>query len=68
VATAASEAVGGGLLGVDLIEQGKGYVRHEVNSGVEFKTPNAAVPDAEVSGRTVAWPKRRVEGEGRTQA
>jgi len=62
VAVRASEAVGGGMLGVDLMETGDGYVCHEVNSGVEFKSLNAAVPDVDVPARIVDWLERRVEG------
>jgi [lysine-biosynthesis-protein LysW]--L-2-aminoadipate ligase len=60
VARRASEAVGGGLLGVDLMEAGDGYVCHEVNSGVEFKSMNAANPDVDVPGRIVEWLETRV--------
>jgi [lysine-biosynthesis-protein LysW]--L-2-aminoadipate ligase len=61
VATAASEAVGGGLLGVDLMERDGGYVCHEVNSQVEFKAMNAAVPDVDVPARIVEWLERRTQ-------
>ena len=61
VARRASEAVGGGMLGVDLMEVGGGYVCHEVNSGVEFKSLNAAVPDVDVPARIVDWLERRAE-------
>jgi [lysine-biosynthesis-protein LysW]--L-2-aminoadipate ligase len=71
VARRASEAVGGGLLGVDLMEtgsvsgsgsgSGSGYVCHEVNSQVEFKSLNAATPDVDVPARIVEWLERRVE-------
>ncbi len=61
VARRASEAVGGGMLGVDLMEVDSGYVCHEVNSGVEFKSLNAAVPDVDVPARIVDWLERRVE-------
>jgi [lysine-biosynthesis-protein LysW]--L-2-aminoadipate ligase len=57
----ASEAVGGGLLGVDLMETGvdesgepTGYTVHEVNHTVEFKALNDAV-DADVPARVVDW-------------
>jgi [lysine-biosynthesis-protein LysW]--L-2-aminoadipate ligase len=62
VAVRASEAVGGGMLGVDLMETEAGYVCHEVNSGVEFKSLNAAVPDVDVPARVVDWLERRVAG------
>ena len=63
VARRASEAVGGGMLGVDLMEVDGGYVCHEVNSGVEFKSLNAAVPDVDVPARIVDWLERRAERE-----
>jgi [lysine-biosynthesis-protein LysW]--L-2-aminoadipate ligase len=54
----ASEAVGGGLLGVDLMELGPdaeaGYTVHEVNHTVEFKALDSAV-DVDVPGRVVDW-------------
>ena len=54
----ASEAVGGGLLGVDLMEvggRGNGeYTVHEVNHTVEFKALNEAV-GVDVPGRVVDW-------------
>ena len=62
VARRASRAVGGGMLGVDLMEVDGGYVCHEVNSGVEFKSLNAAVPDVDVPARIVDWLERRVPG------
>ena len=62
VARRASEAVGGGMLGVDLMEVDGGYVCHEVNSGVEFKSLNAAVPDVDVPARIVDWLERRGSG------
>ena len=39
----ASEAVGGGVLGVDAMESPRGYVVHEVNNTVEFKGAQSAV-------------------------
>jgi [lysine-biosynthesis-protein LysW]--L-2-aminoadipate ligase len=51
----ASEAVGGGLLGVDLMETGDGaYTVHEVNHTVEFKALNS-VTDVDVPARVVDW-------------
>jgi [lysine-biosynthesis-protein LysW]--L-2-aminoadipate ligase len=54
----ASAAVGGGLLGVDLMELGPdgeaGYTVHEVNHTVEFKALDGAV-DVDVPGRVVDW-------------
>jgi [lysine-biosynthesis-protein LysW]--L-2-aminoadipate ligase len=51
----ASDAVGGGLLGVDLMEVGDdGYTVHEVNHTVEFKALNDAV-DVDVPAAVVDW-------------
>jgi len=50
------------MLGVDPMETGEGYVCHEVNSGVEFNSLNAAVPDVDVPARFVDWLKRRSSG------
>ncbi|WP_210408939.1 lysine biosynthesis protein LysX [Halorhabdus rudnickae] len=57
----ASEAVGGGLLGIDLMETGEdedgdptGYTVHEVNHTVEFKALNDAV-ETDVPGQVVDW-------------
>ncbi|WP_254766424.1 lysine biosynthesis protein LysX [Salinilacihabitans rarus] len=50
----ASDAVGGGLLGVDLMETGDSYTVHEVNHTVEFKALNDAV-DADVPAAVVDW-------------
>ena len=38
----AADAVGGGILGVDVMESKEGYVVHEVNNTVEFKGAQAA--------------------------
>ena len=58
----ASEAVGGGLLGVDLMEVGGpgsgAYTVHEVNHTVEFKSLNEAVA-VDVPGRIVDWLEAR---------
>jgi [lysine-biosynthesis-protein LysW]--L-2-aminoadipate ligase len=62
----ASEAVGGGLLGVDLMETGDGYTVHEVNHTVEFKALDDAV-DVDVPAKVVDWLESRVaasDGEG----
>ena len=56
----ASDAVGGGLLGVDLMETGDGYTVHEVNHTVEFKALNEA-SDVDVPARVVDWLEHRVE-------
>jgi [lysine-biosynthesis-protein LysW]--L-2-aminoadipate ligase len=55
----ASDAVGGGLLGVDLMETPEGYTVHEVNSTCEWKGLNAAVPDVDVPSRIVDWLETR---------
>jgi [lysine-biosynthesis-protein LysW]--L-2-aminoadipate ligase len=50
----ASDAVGGGLLGVDLMETGDSYTVHEVNHTVEFKALNE-VSDVDVPSVVVDW-------------
>ena len=50
----ASDAVGGGLLGVDLMETGDSYTVHEVNHTVEFKALNE-VSDVDVPAAVVDW-------------
>jgi [lysine-biosynthesis-protein LysW]--L-2-aminoadipate ligase len=50
----ASEAVGGGLLGVDLMETGDSYTVHEVNHTVEFKALDSCV-DFDVPAAIVDW-------------
>ncbi len=59
LATAAAEAVGGGLLGVDLMEVGgedgeTRYTVHEVNHTVEFEALNDAV-ETDVPATVVDW-------------
>lgn len=54
LAKAASDAVGGGLLGVDLMETDDGYTVHEVNHTVEFKALNEAV-ETNVAAAIVDW-------------
>jgi [lysine-biosynthesis-protein LysW]--L-2-aminoadipate ligase len=70
----ASDAVGGGLLGVDLMETGvdengepTGYTVHEVNHNVEFKALNG-VTDVDVPARVVDWLETKVESEAGTEA
>ncbi len=64
----AAAAVGGGLLGVDLMETGvtnggpSGYTVHEVNHTVEFKALNDAV-DVDVPARIVDWLEATVADE-----
>jgi len=59
----ASEAVGGGMLGVDLMEvggTGSGeYTVHEVNHTVEFKALDAAT-DVDVPAKVVDWLEAKV--------
>jgi len=50
----ASDAVGGGLLGVDLMETGDSYTVHEVNHTVEFKALDE-VAEVDVPGTVVDW-------------
>jgi len=57
----ASEAVGGGLLGVDLMETGDSYTVHEVNHTVEFKALNE-VSSVDVPAVVVDWLESRVHG------
>lgn len=60
----ASHAVGGGLLGVDLMETADGeYTVHEVNHTVEFKALDDAV-DVDVSAEVVDWLEGLVTDEG----
>ena len=59
----ASEAVGGGLLGVDLMEtggDGANYTVHEVNHTVEFKALNETT-DVDVPAAVVDWLEKRAE-------
>ncbi|MFA1609689.1 lysine biosynthesis protein LysX [Halobellus rubicundus] len=58
----ASDAVGGGLLGVDLMETGEDYTVHEVNHTVEFKALNDAV-DVDVPAEVVDWIENKVATE-----
>ena len=56
----ASDAVGGGLLGVDLMETGDSYTVHEVNHTVEFKALNE-VAGVDVPGIVVDWLEARAD-------
>ncbi|MCL7419267.1 MAG: RimK family alpha-L-glutamate ligase, partial [Halalkalicoccus sp.] len=58
----ASDAVGGGLLGIDLMETEEGYTVHEVNHTVEFKALNEVV-DVNVPARVVDWLEAQVPAE-----
>jgi len=62
LATAASDAVGGGMLGVDLLETETGYTVHEVNHGVEFRALNDAV-DLDVPGTIAEWIEEKAAQE-----
>mgnify|MGYP002276693418 FL=1 len=66
--TKASDAVGGGLLGIDLMETGvgedgepSGYTVHEVNHTVEFKALDE-VTDVDVPATVVDWLETTAEG------
>ncbi len=54
LAVRASEAVGGGVLAIDLMESPSGLVVHEVNPTPEFKTLTAAT-GADIAGRIVDY-------------
>ncbi|TQQ80608.1 lysine biosynthesis protein LysX [Halonotius roseus] len=60
----ASDAVGGGLLGVDLMEVGGEesgeYTVHEINHTVEFKALNGCV-DTDVPATVVDWLERKAQ-------
>ncbi|MEF8807271.1 lysine biosynthesis protein LysX [Natronomonas sp.] len=56
----ASDAVGGGLLGVDLMETGDSYTVHEVNHTVEFKALNE-VTEVDVPSAVVDWLEAKVQ-------
>jgi [lysine-biosynthesis-protein LysW]--L-2-aminoadipate ligase len=69
----ASDAVGGGLLGVDLMETGvdengepTGYTVHEVNHNVEFKALDNVV-EMDVPAAVVDWLESKVESESDTE-
>ncbi|WP_226022432.1 lysine biosynthesis protein LysX [Halomicrobium salinisoli] len=73
----ASDAVGGGLLGVDLMEVGvdedaddpepEDYTVHEVNHTVEFKALNE-VTGVDVPARVVDWLETKVDQESEVTA
>jgi [lysine-biosynthesis-protein LysW]--L-2-aminoadipate ligase len=54
----ASDAVGGGMLGVDLMETPDGYTVHEINHTVEFKALNDTV-EVDVPAAVVDWLEAR---------
>lgn len=55
----ASDAVGGGLLGIDLMETDEGYTVHEVNHTVEFKSLSATT-EIDVPSKIVDWLESKV--------
>lgn len=59
----ASDAVGGGLLGIDLMETGDSYTVHEVNHTVEFKALDDAV-ETDIAATVVDW----LEGKAQAAA
>ncbi|MFB6079636.1 MAG: lysine biosynthesis protein LysX [Haloferacaceae archaeon] len=63
----ASAAVGGGLLGVDLMETGDSYTVHEVNHTVEFKALDSCT-DVDVPARVVDWLEARVNDREEAEA
>ena len=56
----ASDAVGGGLLGVDLMETEDGYTIHEINHTVEYKALADAV-ETDIVGEVVDWLEAKAE-------
>ncbi len=56
----ANNAVGGGLLGIDLMETGDSYTVHEVNHGTEFKNIHR-VTDVDVPAGIINWIESEVE-------
>lgn len=58
----ASDAVGGGLLGIDLMETEEGYTVHEVNHTVEFKALNEVV-GVDVPSKVADWLEAQVPSE-----
>jgi [lysine-biosynthesis-protein LysW]--L-2-aminoadipate ligase len=56
----ASDAVGGGLLGVDLMETEDGYTIHEINHTVEYKALADAV-ETDIVGEVVDWLEEKAE-------
>jgi len=66
IVATASDAVGGGLLGVDLMETGDGYTVHEINHTVEFKALEGAT-DIDVPAKVVDWLEQVVETTEVTQ-
>ena len=63
LARAAAAAVGGGLLGVDLMETGDSYTVHEVNHTVEFTALNETV-ETDIAAAVVDWLETKVSDGG----
>jgi [lysine-biosynthesis-protein LysW]--L-2-aminoadipate ligase len=63
LARAAADAVGGGLLGVDLMETGDSYTVHEVNHTVEFTALNETV-ETDIAAAVVDWLETKVSDGG----
>jgi [lysine-biosynthesis-protein LysW]--L-2-aminoadipate ligase len=63
LARAATAAVGGGLLGVDLMETGDSYTVHEVNHTVEFTALNETV-ETDIAAAVVDWLETKVSDGG----
>jgi [lysine-biosynthesis-protein LysW]--L-2-aminoadipate ligase len=57
----ASDAVGGGVLGVDAMETKDGYVIHEVNSTVEFKGA-MSVSETDIPGKIIEYALKVAKG------
>lgn len=58
VSLAAAQAVGGGVLGIDLLEENGGYLVNEVNHTVEFKNVQR-VTGADVAGAIIEYCQKR---------
>lgn len=54
LASKASKSVGGGILGVDIMESNDGYLVHEVNSTTEFRT-TAGASGVDIPGEIVNY-------------
>ena len=51
----AAHAVGGGILGVDVMESSSGYMVHEVNNTVEFKGAQAATRKTKIAKKMIEY-------------
>ncbi|MFB6114395.1 MAG: lysine biosynthesis protein LysX [Halodesulfurarchaeum sp.] len=63
----ASAAVGGGLLGVDLMATEEGFTVHEINHTVEFKALDDAV-EVDVPGAVVDWLESKAAASSTNEA